>query len=349
MFENLRTLIGQENIDEKTRRCFPADREQAINIVKWAYANKIKTRTVSTDNNWGYNTFIKNDFSGLTINLSKLNRIIDFDDETGCITLEPGVTQGQLKKFLNEKGLNLIAPTTGAGPDCSIIGNILERGYGVTAYFDSFASCMSLEAVWRNGEIYRSPLLNLGGHEVAKLYKWGVGPFFDGLFAQSDYGMCTSMSIVLKRRPSGVLGVMFQLNKSPEFLIPTITKTLQAIGGLMGPIKLTNHHRIVTLLHMAPQLRDLSSPLAQHPAVNQFYTECRIPLWHGFFPLYTDTTLMPSVRDLIARLMDPHVENLHFIEDGALQHPAEGQFIDQITVRQATKLLLWLIFELPSF
>src|SRR6516225_2749697 len=134
MFENLRTLIGQENIDEKTRRCFPADREQAINIVKWAYANKIKTRTVSTDNNWGYNTFIKNDFSGLTINLSKLNRIIDFDDETGCITLEPGVTQGQLKKFLNEKGLNLIAPTTGAGPDCSIIGNILERGYGVTAY-----------------------------------------------------------------------------------------------------------------------------------------------------------------------------------------------------------------------
>ena len=348
MREELKKIVGPENYDEKTRRCFPKDREQAIEVVKLTHANNQKIRVVSTDNNWGYNTFIKNDFPGLTINLSRLNRIIDFDDETGVVTLEPGVTQGQLKKFLDEKGANLIAPTTGAGPDCSIIGNILERGYGVTGYFDSFASCMSLEAVWRNGEIYRSPLINLGGNEVSKLYKWGVGPFFDGLFAQSDYGICTSMSLALKRRPSGVMGIMFQLNKSPETLIPSIRKILQTIGGLLGPIKLTNHHRIVTLLHMAPQLRNLSSPLIQHPTARQFFSECRIPLWHGFFPVYTDKTVLPSIRHLLANLMDPYVENLHFVEDGALQHPQEGQFIDQITGTPSDKALAMAYFRAPK-
>ena len=169
MLEELKKIVGPENIDEKTRRCFPLTREQAISVVKLAHAKREKIRVVSTDNNWGYNTFIKYDFPGLTINLSKLNKIIDFDEEAGVVTLEPGVTLAQLKKFLDDKKANLIAPTTGAGPDCSLVGNILERGYGVTANFDSFASCMSLEGVWRNGESYRSPLINLGGQNVAKL------------------------------------------------------------------------------------------------------------------------------------------------------------------------------------
>lgn len=348
MLEDLKSLVGPENIDEKTRRCFPVDREQAIEVVKLAHAKREKIRVVSTDNNWGYNTFIKNDFPGLTINLSKLKRIIDFDAETGTVTLEPGVTQGQLKQFLDDKGANFITPTTGAGPDCSIIGNILERGYGITAYFDNFASCMSLEGVWRNGESYRSPLINLGGDYVSKLYKWGVGPFFDGLFAQSDYGICTSMSIMLKRRPSGVMGVMFQLNKSPEILVPSLRTMLQTVGGLMGPLKLTNHHRIVSLLQMAPHLRNLASPLVQHPVINQFFAERRIPLWHGFFAVYTDKALLASIKDLIANLMGPVVDKLHFVMDDAIQHPQEGLFIDQITGTPNDNALTMAYFRAPK-
>lgn len=348
MLEDLKTLVGPENIDEKTKRCFPANREQAINVVKLAHQKGEKIRVVSTDNNWGYNTFIKHDFPGFTINLSKLKQISNFDDETGTLTLEPGVTQGQLKQFLDENGAKYITPTTGAGPDCSIIGNILERGYGGTAYFDNFASCMSLEGVWRNGEYYRSPLINLGGDYVSKLYKWGIGPFFDGLFAQSDYGICTSMSITLKRRPSGVMGVVFQLNKSPEILVPALRPLLQTVGGLMGPLKLTNHHRIVTLLQMAPQLRNLSSPLAQHPPVKQFFAQSRIPLWHGFFAIYTDKSLLAPLKNLVADHLGHVVENLHFVVDGAIQHPQERLFIDQITGTPTDNALSMAYFRAPK-
>ena len=175
-----------------------------------------------------------------------------------------------------------------------------------------------------------------------------MGPFFDGLFAQSDYGICTSMSIALKRRPSGIMGAMFMLNQSPDILVPTLRKILQAVGGLMGPLKLTNHHRIVSLLQIAPQLRNLESPLAQHAAVKQFYNECHIPLWHGFFPVYTDKTLLPSVKKLLAELLDPVVENLHFIEDGALSHPQESIFIDQITGTPSDKALAMAYFRAPQ-
>jgi len=349
MLEELKKIISAENVDEETRRCFPNNREEAINVVKWAYARGEKIRAVSTDNNWGYNTFIKNDFPGLTLNLSKLNRIIDFDKKTGVVTIEPGVTQGQLKKFLDDNKSDLVTPTTGAGPSCSIMGNVLERGYGVTAYYDSFASCMSLEAVWRNGEIYRSPLISLGGNDVHKLYKWGVGPFFDGLFAQSDYGICTSMSVALKRRPSGVMGVMFQLNKSPATLVPAIRALLQSIGGLMGPMKVTNQHRIVSLMHMAPELRSLASPLADHLQVQQFFSQCRIPLWHGFFAVYTDKSILPGVRNLLSGLIEPLVDDIRFVEDGAFQHPQDALFIDQITGTPSDKSLVMAYLRAPEF
>lgn len=348
MLNKLKNIVGPENVDEETRRCFPINREQVVEVVKCFYESREKIRVVSTDNNWGYNTFIKNNFPGFTINLNKMNRIIDFDDELGVVTIEPGVTQGQLKEFLDKKGANLIVPTTGAGPSCSMIGNALERGYGLTAYYDSFASCMSLEGVWPNGETYRSPLINLGGNEVSKIYKWGVGPFFDGLFAQSDYGICTSMSFALKRKPSGVMGVMFQLNHSPANLVPPIRQILQAVGGIIGPIKITNQHRISSIIQMAPQFRDFPSPLALNPRVMEFFAECGIPAWLGSFALYTDALVLPSVKKLIEKILKPHVDSIRFIEEKRNQHPQEAQFLGMATGTPGDGALNMVYFRAPN-
>ncbi len=52
------------------------------------------------------------------------------------------------------------------------------------------------------------------------------------------------MNIALKRRPSGVMRVMFQFNHSPANLVLAIREILQALGGLLGPIKMTKQHRI---------------------------------------------------------------------------------------------------------
>ena len=77
----------------------------------------------------------------------------------------------------------------------------LERGYGITPYADHFAAVTALEAVLPDGRIYRSALSELGGATVDRAYKWGIGPYIDGLFAQGNFAVVTNMTIALAPRP----------------------------------------------------------------------------------------------------------------------------------------------------
>jgi hypothetical protein len=84
-----------------------------------------------------------------------LQQIVDFDAELGTVTLEPGVTQGMLAAFLERERQPFLVPVTGAGPTCSLVGNALERGYGITPFADHFGAVLSLEAVLPDGRVYR--------------------------------------------------------------------------------------------------------------------------------------------------------------------------------------------------
>lgn len=66
----------------------------------------------------------------VTLDLSRMDRLLDIDAELGLVTLEPGVTQKQLFDYLSSRNLNFFVPTTGAGPTASLVGNALERGFG---------------------------------------------------------------------------------------------------------------------------------------------------------------------------------------------------------------------------
>ena len=85
------------------------------------------------------------------------------------VTVQPGVTQGALREYLDRHDLPFLVPVTGAGPTCSILGNALERGYGITPYADHFASLMSVNAVLADGTQYRSPLSEMGGEQVDRV------------------------------------------------------------------------------------------------------------------------------------------------------------------------------------
>ena len=45
-----------------------------------------------------------------------MNRIIELDEELGTLTVEPGVTQEQLARYLDEHDLPFLVPVTGGGP-----------------------------------------------------------------------------------------------------------------------------------------------------------------------------------------------------------------------------------------
>ena len=165
----------------------PTSRPQVQTIVKTSRELGIPLYPISTGNNWGYGSAIPTADGCVIVDLSGMTAIT-LDAETGLATLEPGVTQRILREYLDENSLRFLCPVTGAGPDCSLVGNALERGHGITPYTDHFLAVMSLEAVLPDGRIYRPPLAELGCIEVDRAFKWGVGPFLDGIFSQARSG-----------------------------------------------------------------------------------------------------------------------------------------------------------------
>ncbi|MDP6923050.1 MAG: hypothetical protein QGH06_08790, partial [Lutibacter sp.] len=137
-------------------------------------------------------------------------------------------------------------PTTGAGPSCSILGNALERGYGITPISDHFLSLISLEVVLADGSIYESPFKAFQAYEVSALSKWGIGPYIDGIFTQSNFGIVTKITLCLAKKKECIELFMFPIYETENFkkTIPVIRALKQSLGGIIGGINLMNDERM---------------------------------------------------------------------------------------------------------
>ena len=86
-------------------------------------ANEFKTPVypISTGKNYGYGSRVPTADNCIILELSRMGRILDFNEELGYVTLEPGVTQRQLHEFLREKKSKLWMDATGNTQDLSLI------------------------------------------------------------------------------------------------------------------------------------------------------------------------------------------------------------------------------------
>lgn len=227
----------------------PARADCVAEIVRIAARHRIGLHPVSTGRNWGYGGACPPSDDCVVLDLSRLNRIVALDAELGTATIEPGVTQGQLREHLDSLGLDFMVPTTGAGPSASLVGNALERGYGITPYADHFAAVMGLEAVLPDGSLYRPRLACLGGEHAARGYKWGIGPYLDGLFAQSNFGIVTQMTIALAQRPAHVEAfyVFLEREEQLEPALRALRGLLRSTGGLLGGVNVLNGYRLASM------------------------------------------------------------------------------------------------------
>ena len=132
----------------------------------------------------------------------RMKRIIEVNQDLGYALLEPGVTYKQLYDYLTENNCKLwlnipTGPTPVAGP----VGTTIERGTGYTPYGDNFSQVCGLEIVLPDGNILRTGMGGIPNSTCWQLYKWGFGPSLDGIFSQSNYGICVKMGIWLMPEP----------------------------------------------------------------------------------------------------------------------------------------------------
>lgn len=291
------------------------DRRQIPAAVRSAARCKVPLYPISTGHNWGYGSALPARDDCVILDLSALTAILDFDPELGVVTVEPGVTQAMLSGFLEAGAHPFLVPVTGAGPHCSLLGNALERGYGVTPQTDHFGAVTDLEAVLADGSIYRTMLCELGGEQLARLFKWGVGPYSAGLFTQSGFGIVTQASILLARRPPSVKAFLFNL-EDEQLLAPAlgrIQEILSLLPGTVGAINLMNRRRVLAMSAPYPWGQLGPDGLIPEARLTQMGRQYQIFPWTGFGTLYGSRRVVAAAQRDIREALRGVASRLIFI------------------------------------
>lgn len=296
------------------------DADQLPKVMHIAYRHKVPVYPISTGRNWGYGSALPARDDCVIIDLSRLQKIIHFDAELGVVTVQPGVTQGMLADFLDSGGHPFLVPVTGAGPNCSLLGNALERGYGITPHTDHFAAVTDIEAVLADGTRYRTGLREAGGEDLARLFKWGIGPYSAGLFTQSGFGIVTRMTIVLARRPECVKVCFFSLKDDAmlEAAVERVRSIISRLPGTVGGINLMNRHRVLAMSAPYPKDRLGANGLIPESVIQELGRQYQIFPWTGFGTVYGTTRMVAAAqKEIKAALVGVASRLIFFSPTGA--------------------------------
>jgi (+)-pinoresinol hydroxylase len=174
----------------------PATVEEVQAVVRAANQHRIPLYPISTGRNLAYGGSAPIHSGSVVLDLKRMNRVLEVNERNAYALVEPGVSYFDLYHHIQKANLDvwIDPPDPGWG---SVIGNALDGGGGWTAYpfRDHFASHCGMEVVLANGEVVRT----------GKQSRWGYGPWVDGLFRQSNFGVVTKMGFYLMPRPEALM------------------------------------------------------------------------------------------------------------------------------------------------
>lgn len=278
---------------------FPESVEQIQTIVNLADRFNIKLWVYSTGKNWGYlNTGSKE--NDIVVILNRMNKILHVDEDLAYAIIEPGVTYADLNQYLTENNYSLWTDSPGGPPTGSVIGNALDRGVGVTKYGDHFAHLCGYEVVLADGSIIHTGIANKEASKgAAHLYKWGVGPYIEGLFSQSNLGIVTKAGIWLMRRPENY--ALFGLNISDNTSLAKCMDTVRELmlsGVIHETGRFSNDVAILTLVTQAIDEGIDPKIAISKEVLLKLKKKYHVPSWTGSFGIYGRKAVVHSAVNL---------------------------------------------------
>jgi 4-cresol dehydrogenase (hydroxylating) len=301
---------------------------KAVLALASSYANSrnaFAVHPISTGRNWGYSSAKANSASAVILDLAKLNNIQCEDAKLGIFTVQPGVTQQDLRRYLNQHQLQFMVPVTGAGPGCSILGNALERGYGITPYTDHFAAVNSIRGYLADGTMFRSAVAELdqSQHDLLdKTYKYGVGPYLDGLWTQSNLAIVTEISLRLKAEPEAFSAFYLQFASEYQFeqAQQIVFEILQKLEGVVGSVNIMDQRRVVAMLATNPNGAAAHQVMTEQQVAGIANTY-DIPAWTIAGTLYGQKAVVKAAKHEVKRFAGKQCSKMVF-SDSWLIHTA---------------------------
>ncbi len=210
-------------------------------IMRVCNEKRIPVFPISTGKNLGYGGSAPNLAGSVILDLKRMNRILEVNTQNHSVLVEPGVSFFDLYRHLQERGLKLMldVPETGWG---SFIGNSLEHGVGYTTgdMRDHFGAHCGMEVVMPNGDLVRTGMGAMPAAKTWQEFRYGAGPYVDGLFGQSNYGVVTKMGVWVSPLPEAYRLHRISVPRRAD-LVPLIDEInfLENSGIVNGFVELT--------------------------------------------------------------------------------------------------------------
>ncbi len=174
--------------------CYPISNQEIAAIV--AICNANQTPLIPYGTGTSLEGHILPVLGGITLNLSKMNHILGFNEIDRDCTVQAGVTKFQLNKFLQDKGLFFAA---GPGIDASIGGMMATGASGANAvmYGTVKDNVRGLKVVTADGKIIstrKRVQKSSAGYDLTQLF---VG-------SEGTLGIITEVTVVLHPLPKFV-------------------------------------------------------------------------------------------------------------------------------------------------
>lgn len=272
LLEQLEARLGRDNVvsdaeplEAASRTCipyreapaaivYPRSTEEVQAVVRIARDFDVPVWPVSTGKNWGYGETTAAYPGGITMILSRMNRIVHVDEELGYAVVEPGVTYKQLNDHLKQSGSRLWADVAGSTQYASVLGNALDKGRGLTPYADHFGSLCGMDVVLPDSQLLETGGGPHGNNQTRYTYKWGVGPYLEGMFAQSNLGIVVKAAIWLMPAPARFDFAAFEYTASEEKLAAFIDDMRELVftGALRSRPHVANAFAMLCIFSQYP-------------------------------------------------------------------------------------------------
>ncbi|UGQ48556.1 FAD-binding oxidoreductase [Massilia endophytica] len=297
----------------------PRSTPEVQELVRIAAAHGTPLYPISTGRNWGYGDACAPSDGQVIVDLGGMNRILEASAELAYVVIEPGVTQGQLSAYLREHGLPMWMDSTGAGPDTSLMGNILERGFGHSPYGNRFANVAGMRIVLASGEVLDTGFGHFPGAVNQRVFPYGIGPYLDGLFTQSSFGIVTSLGLWLMPKTEALNHFLCGVAEH-EDIAPVVDalRPLRMDGTLRSILHIGNDMRVISGGAVYP--RDKAGGALPLPQAlrREMRAAAGIGAWTVSGALYGSKAQVAAARAALRKALRPTRASLRFLDEGKL-------------------------------
>jgi FAD/FMN-containing dehydrogenase len=140
---------------------WPTSSEQVSEILKWSNKNNVPVVPVSSKEHFNGGAIPKQ--GGVIMDLSKMNKILEIDQDIKQARFEAGVTWKQLSDELSKCGMRVIMPLL-PHADRSVLSDFLDREVTTNTNYDYGEPMQAFEVVWPTGDIFRLGSASVNGY-----------------------------------------------------------------------------------------------------------------------------------------------------------------------------------------